>query len=192
MANYDFPDFLVEQSIIKEMTSSAYNRAKNSLCAASANKSKSPCIKYVVAPWRGMDLYRKEGSVDLILSQAVLEHVDDLDDMHSSIYRCLRPGGVASHVIDYKSHDVASRWNGHYTYSDFIWKRIIRGRRPYLINRMPHSKHIALFRKQGHRTITGNVEKAVSELKRTELAQRFRDLSEEDLTACGAIIQVVK
>ena len=45
-----------------------------------------------------------QSSVDLILSRAVLEHVNDLDATFSDMFRALRPGGIALHRVDLKSH----------------------------------------------------------------------------------------
>ena len=187
LAHYGFPDYLIEDSIIRDVDiGSIYRRIKNSICDVDASDS---CIRYM-APW--YDTAVTDNSfVDLVVSQAVLEHVDNLDAMHGSVYRWLRRGGIVSHQIDYKCHNTASQWNGHYTYSNFFW-RIIRGRRPYLINREPHSKHVTLLKTHGYRVRTQNLNRAVSKLKRTELAQGFRDLSDDDLTICGAIIQAEK
>lgn len=41
---------------------------------------------------------------DLILSRAVLEHVHDLPLLFADMRRALRPGGVAVHQVDLKSH----------------------------------------------------------------------------------------
>lgn len=45
-------------------------------------------------------------SVDLVYSQAVLEHVhrDEFDALMRETHRCLRPSGVASHRIDLRDH----------------------------------------------------------------------------------------
>ena len=51
-----------------------------------------------------------------------------------------------SHQIDFTSHGVTEKWNGHRAYSDLLWK-IIVGKRKYLINREPVSTHIGLMEK---------------------------------------------
>ncbi|HAZ61347.1 MAG TPA: methyltransferase type 12 [Gammaproteobacteria bacterium] len=45
-----------------------------------------------------------EAAFDLILSRAVLEHVHDLAALFADMRRALRPGGVAVHQVDLKSH----------------------------------------------------------------------------------------
>ena len=71
-------------------------------------------------------------SVDLILSQAVLEHVDDLEAVYRAMRIWLRQGGYLSHEIDFRSHDLTDDWNGHWACNELLW-RIARGKKPYLI-----------------------------------------------------------
>lgn len=46
----------------------------------------------------------EESSVDLIVSNAVLEHVQDLENLFSTMGRILRPGGLMVHAADLRSH----------------------------------------------------------------------------------------
>lgn len=142
------------------------------------------------APWQGQG-NTLHNSVDMIYSQAVLEHVDDLSGTYASMYEWLRPGGFLSHQIDYKSHGTAHTWNGHWRYSDFTWK-LIRGKRPYLINREPHAAHAKLIEDAGFTVV--NVKRAEMETtcSRDDLAPRFRDMPEEDLTTGSSLIQAAK
>jgi SAM-dependent methyltransferase len=128
---------------------------------------------------------------DAVFSQAVLEHVDDLQSMYAGIHAALRPGGWMSHAIDFKSHAFAREWNGHWTFSDPLWG-LIRGRRRYAINRAPLSTHLALIDSAAFEIV--NVERATREsaLSRSELAPRFRRLSEDDLSTASALVQAVK
>jgi hypothetical protein len=130
------------------------------------------------------------GSIDMIYSQAVLEHVTDLSGVYEVMRRWLKPAGTMSHQIDYRCHGKADQWNGHWTYSDSIWKVIV-GRRPYLLNRAPHSEHMRLLKSAGFSIVKERPVRAVSELKPQQLAARFRSLSEQDLTTCGAYVIAV-
>ena len=181
---YDFPDYLIEDSVIQPVTDEVYNSVRHSLANVDAPDSR---ISYLV-PWCSAHTI-EDGSVDMVISQAVLEHVEDLEAMYRTIYKWMRHQGVASHQIDYRSHGTSSQWNGHYAYSDFVWK-IMKGRRPYLINREPHSTHMGLARKYGYKVLTENVRRETSSLRRT--ARRFGHLTEDDLTISGATIQIAK
>jgi len=132
-----------------------------------------------------------ETSLDMIFSQAVLEHVDDLPHTYQALYRWLRPGGFMSHQIDFSSHGTAKDWNGHWTIPDFNWK-IMRGRRPYMLNRQPHSTHLNLIQSNHFEIAWDDRLPRPSTIRHEDLPPRFKFLSEEDLSTAGAFIQAVR
>jgi hypothetical protein len=152
-------------------------------------RSAASLIQYR-APWFDSHVVERQ-SVDMILSQAVLEHVDDLAGTYRGMGLWLKPDGFLSHQIDFRSHALADEWNGHWTYSDLTWK-VVRGRRPYLLNREPHSTHIALLRKEGFRIICDRTMKLESRLTKQDLAARYQKISDDDLTTSGAFIQATR
>ena len=129
--------------------------------------------------------------VDMVISQAVLEHVDDLSATYRCLSRWLKPGGVMSHVIDFKSHGITPVWNGHWALSDLTWK-MIRGRRPYLLNRQPHSVHLELLARNGFEIVTDIRGTSHTRLRRKDLARRFSGMTEDDSMTSEAFIQAVK
>jgi len=96
-----------------------------------------------------------------------------------------------SHQIDFKCHGAASTWNGHWTLPQPVW-RIVRGRRPYSINRLPASTHLRLICEAGFEIVHVQRFRLDSQLNRKELAAEYRQLSEDDLTAAGMFVQAVK
>lgn len=56
-----------------------------------------------------------DGSFDLVLSNAVLEHVRNLDDTVAELARIARPGGVQAHQVDCRYHSDFSRPLEHLT-----------------------------------------------------------------------------
>jgi hypothetical protein len=143
-----------------------------------------------ISPWERIDALPPD-SVDWVISQAVLEHVDNLDLVYAALASWVRPGGVMSHQIDFKCHGTAGTWNGHWTYADLTW-RLIRGRRPYLINRQPLSTHLRLLEQNGFEVRCVQRVTTPNELKRSQLAPRFRDLDDEDLRTSGGYVLAVK
>ncbi len=91
-------------------------------------------INYI-APW-----YEAQTDIrtDLIISQAVLEHIVDLDYVVGKMVDLLIKDGIMSMVIDYTAHETHNIWNGHWAYPDYLWRIISRGR-SYPLNRKPHS-----------------------------------------------------
>jgi SAM-dependent methyltransferase len=148
------------------------------------------CKIIYFAPWDNSAIL-KENSADMIYSQAVLEHVNDLEHTYRMLYRWLKPGGFMSHQIDFKSHGYAAQWNGHWAYSDFVWN-VIRGRRPYLLNRQPHETHVNLLARNGFKVVCDRRSTTTSAITRGQLARRFQNLSDEDLVTSSTFMQAVK
>jgi SAM-dependent methyltransferase len=133
----------------------------------------------------------ESGTVDLVLSQTVLEFPQDLAGMYSEMCRWLKPGGIMSHEIDFKSIGITVEWNGHWSCSDALW-RLAAGRRRHRLNREPHSTHVALMRRVGCRVVCDERTVQASGITRAQLAPRFRHLTDDDLTTSSALLQAVK
>jgi SAM-dependent methyltransferase len=194
--SYDFPNHIFTDDHLKIMLNEdRLNRIKNAIIKDEKLEdnlnidNKDTKIVYAV-PWNQYDISIND-SVDLIYSQAVLEHVDDLEDTYQQMYRWLKPGGFMSHVIDFKCHGTSKKWNGHWTYSDFMWN-FIRGRRNYLLNREPFSTHINLLKKNKFTII--NIKKVTdfNGLKIENLNYKFNFLTDEDLCTSSVLIQSTK
>jgi hypothetical protein len=131
------------------------------------------------------------GAVDLVISQGVLEYPDDLRATHEQIARWLRPGGVASHAVDFGAHQTSNAWDGHWTISDFGWA-CLRGRQPYFLNRVPHSGHLEAMRSAGLAIVSDRIETQPPQAARSALAPRFAGLSDADRSIRCAFIQARK
>jgi hypothetical protein len=142
------------------------------------------------APWFDPRVI-EEGSVDLVISQSVLEHVVDLAGTYQALYRWVKPGGWMSHQIDFKSHGLSTRWNGYRTCSDRLWE-ITLGRRPFMINRHPASVHLRLLQEAGFRLVSHQKFMRQDGIRREELAPRWTDLSNEDLNCSGMYVIATK
>jgi SAM-dependent methyltransferase len=145
------------------------------------------CIEYK-APWSDR-LAVSPKSVDLIFSQAVLEHVDDLEQVYESMKTWLKPGGYLSHSVDFKCHGLTRDWNGHWEVSDLMWK-LVRGTRPYLINREPASRHLELLTRNGFVVVSAERKyRPVSAGFRP--SKSFRRLQPDDIKTASMFIQAV-
>lgn len=156
---------------------------------AEIENPENPENKYIYCkiPWYAADIINAE-SVDFIYSQAVLEHVEDLDNTYRAMWEWLKPGGLMSHTIDFSAHHLfADKWNGHWTFSDLEWKIIIaKGR--FFLNRCPASVQLGIHEKYRFRVLEYIPKTVGNTLSRKELAKKFRDMQEDDLTTRGVYI----
>ena len=187
--DYAFPSHVFDEARLEAALAPArIARLRAALAVIRDAEAESP-IRYI-APWFDDGVIRP-GSVDMIFSQAVMEHVDALEEAYEACFRWLRPGGFMSHQIDFRSHDTADEWNGHWAYSDLTWWAI-RGARPWLLNRQPYSAHLRLIKAQGFEIVHDHRVRLIDGIPRHHLAARFRTMSEEDLCTSGAFIQARK
>jgi SAM-dependent methyltransferase len=117
--------------------------------------------------------------VDLLYSQAVLEHVEDPAATWQEMARWVAPGGAISHVIDLRSHRLTAQWDGHLQYPDFWW-RVVKGRRPYLLNRRSPTEHLGWIESNGFRALSASRAGKTPALRPQDLAAPFRQWSDED------------
>ena len=182
--DYNFPKEIFDESTINNMLKKKkINQIKNAIDKFNEDNSK---IKYIFEFDKTI-----KSKFDLIISQAVLEHIDDLDSFFIFMKKSLKKEGYYSHQIDLKSHNIASSWDGHWRYSDKFW-RILRGKRLWFINRYPMSFYINLLVKYNFRNhfIKRNIMKP--SFNRSNLAKEFRNITEEDRETSGFFIQGTK
>jgi hypothetical protein len=89
-----------------------------------------------IAPWNARASV-EPGSIDWIFSHSVMEHVDKVGEVYRCCAAWLVDDGYMTHEIDYGSHGLTQHWNGHWAVKERLW-RLMTGKRPYLINRLPH------------------------------------------------------
>jgi len=189
LESYEFPRHILSDDILRRsLDRTRLELIRNGLEDLRGG-SEDMEISYC-APWYREDVVRTD-STDLVISQAALEHIEDLEHTYKCINRWLKTGGMMSHQIDFRAHGTAAEWNGHWKYSDGIWKRV-KGRRPYPINRQPYHTHCDMMRKCGFEIIAEVLERRHSQIRRTELAKEFREMPQEDLTISGAFVQAIK
>ncbi len=84
-------------------------------------------------------------AADMILSNSVLEHVDDFDALLYELKRMLRPDGCMIHMADYRDHFF--KYPFHFlTFSRRTWEKWLN---PGDLNRLRLTDHIHLFARHG-------------------------------------------
>ncbi len=186
LQSYAFPAKLFDDDAINvALSPSRIKQIREGICGDLPDHA----IQYL-APFGEMSKLPSK-SVDWIFSQAVMEHVDDPDATYRECFRCLRAGGIMSHQIDFKSHETAPEWNGHWKYSRWIWG-LMRGRRPWFLNRIPHSAHFQMQRDAGLDVCQDLRQIQSGGIARHQLSRDFRSLSDSDLHIAGTLLVSVK
>jgi SAM-dependent methyltransferase len=176
--SYEFPGHLINWTNLSAKAEEIRNQLRGGLNSGSL-------LGYRV-PWMSLPQI-EEASLDLIFSQAVLEHVDSLEETYRAMFAWLKPGGYASHVIDFKAHGRSPFWNGHWAYSDWQW-RLVRGKREFLLNREPLSTHLLLAKKVGFELPLIERNHAPHGLEVPALASRFRRMDADDAQTSGVFL----
>ena len=191
--SYNFPSEIFANNNLEEsLDKSRIESLRNELLDMKKQKN---TIQYM-CPWYDPKIIEND-SVDLIFSQAVLEHVEDLRNTYHAMYRWVKKGGFISHQIDFESHGLSDQWNGHWSFSDLTWK-LMKGKRQYLINREPLSKHLEAAQDAGFEIISVIPVKSfpheeyMGTIERSQLAKKFKNMSEEDFTTTSAYILAKK
>jgi hypothetical protein len=190
LTSYEFPkDILSDEIIDAALKPERIASIKNALVNP-ANGSSDIEVQYFV-PWTAAGIIRNN-SVDFVISQAVMEHIVNLDEAYSAIYQWLRMGGGISMEIDFSNHVMANKWNEHWTYSDFMWDTIVWGKRPYSLNRQPHSIHLALCEKHNFNIVSDIPHYDCTGIPRGKLHKCFKGISDEDLLIKNSFLQCKK
>lgn len=158
------------------------------------------CFKHEAHPEAGFDprwiqyLVRPSGlsgltnEIDLVISRAVLEHVNDLPATFRDMYAALKPGGIVIHLVDLKSHGL-HRDNPLDFLSWPAWQWSLMYSAKGVPNRLRINTYRDAVARSGLEVI--NLSPTVHALPthiravRPSLAQPFRDLPDEDLSWLG-------
>ena len=128
----------------------------------------------------------ESASVDMIFSQAVLEHVRKREflEMIRECRRVLKPGGVCSHQVDLSDHLSGALNNRRF--SEKVWESEIFVRSGFYTNRISFNEMPSLFRQAGFEIEVSNVRRWPElPTPRNRLSREFKNLSDEDLCVSG-------
>lgn len=190
--NYDFPAHIFnDEQLAYLLSDERILQIRNAIKQLGKdNTANADTIITYVVPWFGKTVI-EENCLDMIFSQAVLQHIDDLEQTFTSMYKWLKPGGLISHEIDFGSMGSSDTWYGHWEYSNLEWD-IVRGRKKFYINREPLSTYIALLKKYHFELLYQSKTAKQPISNRKKLAKRFHNLSDEDLNTATALVQAKK
>jgi hypothetical protein len=171
--DWTFPhDLLPEEHLAAALSPDRIARLRAALVQGSGE-----AVEYSAPWWQAENI--RYSSIDWVFSQAVMEHVDDLPGTYGACAAWLRPGGWMTHQIDFKSHGIDPLWNGHLAHSPLLW-RMIRGARPFLLNRQPVSAHVGEIRRAGFELLAHETVRQEGGLERARMAPQLSPLFDDD------------
>ena len=124
----------------------------------------------------------KSQSVDLIFSQAVLEHVRkrDFNNLAKEIKRVLKVDGISSHAIDLKDHLNYSLNN--LRFSDKLWESEFFAASGFYTNRLSISDITEVYKENGFKVDTLNkLTWKELPISRSKFAAQFKNRPTQDL-----------
>ena len=189
--SYAFPEHILTDELLEKTLNEKRVEQVSEALENPGKRCGEILISYV-APWKSSDGPGKE-SLDMLFSQAVMGLVDDISDSYALTFDWLKKGGLSSHVLEFASSrgKLMGRWNAHWCYSNAGW-RCMKGKKPFIENRQPHSAHIESLEGCGFTLVCDEKKFLASAVKRDELSRAFRKISDEDLKTKSAFVQAVK
>jgi SAM-dependent methyltransferase len=131
-----------------------------------------------------------DGSIDLVLSNSVLEHVGDIDALARELRRVLAPGGAMLHLVDYRDHFFKYPYH-HLLWSDAVWDRWLN---PGDLPRWRIRDHIDAFQRQGLRSEIVRASPVAAEFAkvRSRIHPRFAGYDEAALATAFGVLFVTE
>ncbi len=149
-----------------------------------------------LAPCDCRSLALEPGSIDVVMSRAVLEHVPPavIEGIFVEAHRLLRPGGISIHLVDHSDHwahrDRRINAVNFLRYPDWLFALTCINPQDYQ-NRLRHPEYRAMLESTGfvikseERTVDPVCLASVSSMP---LAERFRRFNAEDLATVNSIL----
>jgi SAM-dependent methyltransferase len=122
------------------------------------------------------------GSIDLVLSHHVLEHVrkSEFSALQREVSRVLRPDGVAFHAVDLRDH--LDFGLNNLRFSSRVWESRLIGRSGCYTNRIRFTEMIECFEQAGFTTVVIDLERWTRlPTPRRRLTPEFRSLPDDEL-----------
>ena len=181
VGNFVKNDINFYKAICSEFSNLNYNMPDISDCIDIYDILKKVDSNYLTNGVESMKMI-PSNSVDLIFSQAVLEHVrkKDFNNLAIEIKRILKEDGTSSHAIDLKDHLNYSLNN--LRFSDKLWELEFFANSGFYTNRFSISEITDLYKENGFDVdIMNKISWNEVPLPRSKFAKQLEDRSQQDL-----------
>ena len=187
--SYDFPKNLITREILKyTMDNERIQIIRSEIMKLKEATNFNGTFICYQAPWNTTEAFFTS-SIDLVLSQAVLEHVLNLDETYEIMKKWLCNGGYLSHQIDFKCHGTSTKWNGHWLYGPVEWQYVNDVEGP-AINRKTYKYHLNMLEQKGFNILLTNLVKRSDGFPYNYLLEKFpsTDISKEEFETSGMFV----
>ncbi|MEQ1600145.1 MAG: methyltransferase domain-containing protein [Methylophilaceae bacterium] len=177
----------VIQELLASLGKEAQQRAQN--CMLEVNSPAAgfnpEFIRYHIDP-NGLSGLRDQ--IDLVLSRAVLEHVNDLPATFNDMYVAMKRDAIAIHQVDLKSHGLHLSNPLDFLYwSESLWQLMYSHKG--VPNRLRVNAYRAILAQTGFDIVTLEptllADTSDVSLVRPKIAESFRHISDQDLRWLG-------
>jgi SAM-dependent methyltransferase len=175
--------------LVRVLTNQCLSPPDLSGCLATTDILARCGARYMTEGLRSLARIESE-SVDLIFSQAVLEHVRKRDFRETMLEcrRILRPNGICSHQVDLRDHLDGALNN--LRFSEQVWESGFFAKSGFYTNRIRYSQMLDLFDAAGFKVEVTEFQRwDALPTPRNKLANEFRGLPVKEL--CVSVFDVV-
>lgn len=122
-----------------------------------------------------------DDSFDIVMSNAVLEHVHGIEDAIKELYRITKRGGIGIHEIDLGDHFCRKKALNLLRYPRWLWI-LMAFNRPGYSNRLRFADLVGLFRRSGFDVVKSEALNCYSgDIEISEIDKKFRGKSTDEL-----------
>ncbi len=131
-----------------------------------------------------------QASIDLVLSNSVLEHVSGMDALTRDLGRVLAPSGAMLHLVDYRDHFFRYPYH-HLLWSDAVWDRWLN---PGDLPRWRIRDHVECFERHGWHVEILRASPLAAEFEkvRARIHPRFESYDESALSTAFGVLFVTR
>lgn len=130
-----------------------------------------------------------KNSIDITISNAVMEHVFDADRAFAKMYRITRPGGCGLHQVDCRDHRDFSRPLEYLTLEDGVYRDLFETSHAECGNRLRPAEYLAKMKRAGFHVVGYEKQTPIDADYLDEFVPRlraaakssYRDLARDDL-----------
>lgn len=185
---YKTPPLFYDTLLEKLKAYPGYENARTAFKAFQSNKL-NDLFSYICGSYLEKLASKK---CDLLVSQAVLEHIVDPENVLENLYKIMTPGGLLVHEIDFGTHigilrDIDPL--NHLRYCGRIWDLLKFDGSP---NRLQLSDYVNIFNETGFKKIETKPLKIYDKryVQRTlsHLSARFRGYPDEDIRTKSSVL----